>query len=174
MNIRKYDYDLTLDDLYLHPAWEYALDEEGNYNQNERTIRPSTRLPPFNPQEAYLIVRASFLLANGIVLKGYISPIKLGKSIFANSLIPYDLGPVILTNNGKVHFCYGQRKPDPDTISKNYEIIGQSPTSVFPIRVRTDVEIINGIAEGILEGFLYLKSSQKVVNLSENDLFYVR
>src|SRR5882724_9722481 len=38
--IRKQVYELTLEDLVAFPAWEFALDEEGEPDQDEATVRP--------------------------------------------------------------------------------------------------------------------------------------
>jgi hypothetical protein len=174
MIIRKQDYDLSVDDLIRYPAWEYALDEEAVHERDERTVRPYLQLAPLDPHYAYFIVRASFFLVNGMALKGYITPIKLGKYEFMKPLIPYDLGPVILTERGRVIFGYGYKKPNSESIARNYKILGQPPAEVFPIKFASDVEIANGISEGILEGFLYFEGTKKAVSLSETDIKFAR
>ena len=172
MKIRKQDYQLTLDDLDMYPAWEYALDEEGIIGQDERTVRPYIKAPPLDPHDAYFIVRAEFILSNGSTLAGHITP-RTKKTEFLDSLIPYDLRPVILTIYGTVHFCYGSKQPPPKMLSHNYEILELPAESVFPIHFRSVVDIINGIAEGTLDGFLYFNSTE-IFNLSEKDQKTIR
>jgi hypothetical protein len=38
--IRKQVYELTHDDLAVHPAWEFCLDEEDRPGQDEATVQP--------------------------------------------------------------------------------------------------------------------------------------
>ena len=172
MKIRKQDYHLTLEDLTMYPAWEYALDEEEEAGKDERTVRPYPKAPPLDPQEAYFIVRASFILSNGSMEKGYITPRSAESEAFEH-VIPYDLGAVILTDRGRVYFGYGNKKPGADTISRNYEILGQPKESVFPIHFKADVEIV-GIAEGTIKGFLYFESQKKSFYFTDADQKYVR
>jgi hypothetical protein len=94
------------------PAWEYALDEEAVGGQDARTVRPYQVPPPLDLHRSYFIVRASFYLADGTQMKGYIKPRKLGNSGFMSTLIPYDLQPIIVTEQGQLHFCYGVSRPN--------------------------------------------------------------
>ena len=48
MKIRKQVYELTVDDFTEFPVWEFALDEEGEENQDEATVRPSTAPLPLD------------------------------------------------------------------------------------------------------------------------------
>jgi hypothetical protein len=85
-----------LADLIQFPVWEYALVEEAIEGQDERTLRPFQADLYDDSQSAYLIVRASFVLANGKQLKGYIIPIKLEENTVMEPLLPYDLNPIII------------------------------------------------------------------------------
>ena len=40
MKVRKPISELTLEDLDMHPVWEYAIDEEEDEDQDETTVRP--------------------------------------------------------------------------------------------------------------------------------------
>jgi hypothetical protein len=40
--MRKQVYGLTLDDFRSHPAWEFALDEEGRPGRDEATVQAPT------------------------------------------------------------------------------------------------------------------------------------
>ena len=119
METRKQLFDLTLQDIMQYPCWEYALDEEDIEGQDEQTVRPYLSSPPFDPNNAYLVVRASFRLSDGTVLKGIIKPIQLDGSIM-KPLIPIDLFPVILTDRGRVDFWYGMTRPALNEINANY------------------------------------------------------
>jgi AraC-like DNA-binding protein len=175
MQIRKQENTLSLFDLMQFPAWEYALDEEVVQGQNEKTIRPYLIHPPLNRENAYFLVRASFTLANGVSLIGLLKPLKPGEDKLMKHLLPYDLNPVIVTDQGHVTFCYGVFKPDEVTISENYKRLGYELENVFPIKFKADVEVWNSVDEGVLEGFLYIEQdSQAFFGLKPSDIKYVK
>jgi len=157
MRIRKQENDLTIADLIQFAAWEYALDEEYEQGQNEKTLRPYLMSPPLDLQKAYLLVRTRFILSNGDLHIGFVKPIKLGEQIFMQPILPYDLNPVIVTERGHVNFCYGTLKPEEATILENYKCLGYESDDPFPIEFLADIEVCNGIVEGMLEGFLYFE-----------------
>jgi hypothetical protein len=175
MKIRIQDYDLTFDDIMRYPAWEYALNEESVEGQDERTVRPYLAPPPLNPNDSYFIVRASFFLADGTKMKGLIKPKQLGQKENISTVIPYDLGPIIISKEWKMDFRYGTIKPDPDDIAENYRIIGKRPNEIFPIQFRSDIEVSNSIIEGVIEGFMYFDESHTdFFRLQSSDLRYMR
>lgn len=174
MKTRKQLFDLTLQDIMQYPCWEYALDEEDIEGQDEQTVRPYLSSPPFDPNNAYLVVRASFRLFDGTVFKGIIKPVQKESGIM-KPLIPIDLFPVILTDRGRVDFWYGMTKPVPNGISTSYTIMGkENPLDVFPIQFSSDVEIVNGIFEGTLEGFMYTEGEISPMDLTISDVRVIR
>jgi len=171
MRIRKQDYDLALEDLAQFPAWEYALDEEEYEGQDERTVRPHFASPPLDLGQAYLIVRASFYLSDGTQMTGYIKPLELGDASMLKALIPADMNPIIMTQQGRIAFWYGASQPDSEEILRNYAILNKSPWELFPIRFASDVEVLNSIADGVLEGFLYCdKGLPDAFNMKPSDV----
>lgn len=74
MRKRVQDDHLTLGHLMEFPAWEYALDEEGETGQDERTVKPYVAAPPLGLNDAYFIVRATFVFADGSMHQGYMKP----------------------------------------------------------------------------------------------------
>jgi hypothetical protein len=175
MSIRRQDYRLTLVDLIQNPAWEYALDEEGLEGQDERTVRPYHDSPPLDPEKAYFIVRARFHLADDTQMLGYIKPIELSGSRFMNPVIPVDMNPVIVTELGQVTFWYGALKPETERISQNYRLLNKKPSEVFPIEFAADIEILDSITAGTLEGFLYCDNAVKdFFKLKSTDIRAVR
>lgn len=174
MRIQKQHDDLMLDDILKFPSWEFALDEEGTPGQDEQTVRPLLSEPPLDPTNNYLVVRATFQLVDGSEYKGLIKPIRLEGGILT-PLIPIDLFPIILTNQGRVYFWYGMIKPSQSEINNNYSIIGvENPTKIFPIRFFSDVEIVNGIFEGHLDGFMYTDPEIEPLDLSMDDVKIIR
>jgi hypothetical protein len=175
MRTRIQDYDLTLDDLAQFPSWEYALDEEEHEDQDERTVRPYSAKPPLEQGQAYLIVRASFYLADGTRMTGYIKPLELDDASRLKPLIPADMDPVIVTSQGQIEFWYGASQPDLDELARNYARLNKGPLEVFPIRFASDVEVLNSITEGVLEGFLYCdKGLPDVFNMEPSDVKAIR
>jgi hypothetical protein len=175
MRIRKQDYELNLVDLMQFPAWEYVLDEEGIEGQDERTVKPYRASPPLDPHRAYFIVRASFHLADGTQIKGYIRPVTLSESKFMKPIVPIDMNPIIISQQGRVAFWYGASKPDSEEISKNYRMLNKEPSEVFPVRFASDVEVLDSIIEGTLEGFLYCDESVRdFFNLKQTDIKVVK
>jgi hypothetical protein len=175
MNIRIQDYNLTLIDIMRFPAWEYALDEESFKGQDERTVRPYIAAPPLNPNDSYFIVRTSFFLADGTIMKGLIKPKRLEKHYFISTVIPYDLQPILISKEWKIDFRYGIKKPDSDEIAKNYRIIGKKQNEIFPIIFRSDIEVSNSLTEGSIEGFMYFDQNQNdFFNLRSSDIQYIK
>lgn len=174
LHIRRQDNELSLEDLLQYPVWEYALDEENTHNQNERTLRPSLVSPPIDPNNAYFFVRATFKLANGVQLKGFITPVKKQDDNFMRPVIPVDLNPVIVSRDGHVIFCYGKYSPNQERIDNNYKRLGYHSIEVFPITFTADVEVKNGVSSGMLQGFLYLDKAANLFDLTETDIRYVR
>jgi hypothetical protein len=157
------------------PAWEYALDEEQARGQNERTVRPYRASPPLDPNKACFIVRAGFLLLDGTQMVGYITPIRLSGPKLMNPVIPVDMHPVIVTEQGHVVIWYGASRPDSEEISKNYRLLKKKPSEVFPIKFISEVDVLDSIAEGTLEGFLYCDETvQDFFNLKAIDIKVIR
>ena len=71
--IRKPVFKLDLDDLVLSPVWEFALDEEGEPDQDETTVRPYPCPGALAPADGMFVVRARFHLADGTTMSGYMS-----------------------------------------------------------------------------------------------------
>jgi hypothetical protein len=72
--IRKQVYELSIADFSRFPVWEFALDEEGEEGQDEATVRPCQRCSDLHPLEGMFVVRASFVLADGTQMQGYLTP----------------------------------------------------------------------------------------------------
>ena len=173
MKIRKQEDNLTTIDLIKFPVWEYALDEEQVEDQNEKTLSPYIKSPAHN--QTSLLVRATFELANGIVHVGYIKPLEKGENKLMHPLLPYDLTPVIVTDQGHVAFCYGIYKPDAATLLENYKRLGKESDNVFPIKFKADIYIRNSVSDGVLEGFLYFEQNpQNYFRLKSSDMKFVK
>ena len=179
--IRIQDYNLALSDLMQFPAWEYALDEEEIEGQDERTLRPYLAPAPLKLGDAYFIVRASFILDDGTVYKGYMKPKPIGRvdaGGFLSVIVPYDLCPVIVIGKEQIHFQYGDEKPQAEEMQWVYGLFGKNPNGVFPIKFFSDVEVLSSIQEGKLDGFMYfdqeIKDFVQTISLKSSDIKYAR
>lgn len=176
MTILREDNQLSISDLLQYPVWEFAYDEMRKMGMSGKMrMKPSEIHPPYDPHQTRILVRATFRLRDGTLFKGYIKPIDLLKTNF-KPIVPIDLLPVIITNQGYVDFWYGIYKPDEAKIAKNYSFLGKTSSEVFPIVVTSDVEIVNGISEGVLEGFLYCIEDEvkSLFRIKETDIKYIR
>jgi len=84
--------NLTAQDLEKCPIWEFAIDEEGVLGQDERWIRPTSKVVV--PKKAYSqIVASDFLLTNGNNIFGFM--------IITTAKTNYEITPgAILLKNG--------------------------------------------------------------------------
>jgi hypothetical protein len=155
MNLRKKDLELTIDDITKYPVWEYAYGEGGQ----EIKLKPSIGKAPYDISINRYLVRAIFLLNNGRKECGYIKPINL-KDNFMGHLPCVDLNYVMLTRFGNIFFWFGSNKPKRRIVNKFYKWLNLQSSDIFPIHVKSDVEIINGLAEGIIDGFLYCNNDE--------------
>jgi hypothetical protein len=158
MKIRKQVYELTIEDLEAYPVWEFASDEESEESQDEATVRPYSQSGAADPADGALVVRASFTLADGTRMKGYLtSPPPRSTGIG-------DVQPEIVAPNGRVSFWYEMRKPTPEVLSKAYETLGMESARVFPVHFTSDVEIVGGPVAGTLNGFMYMDLKSKSIH----------
>jgi hypothetical protein len=90
-------------------------------------------------------------------------------------LLPYDLHPVIVTDQGHVPFCYGVFRPDEATISENYKRLSYEAEKIFPISFMADIWVSNSVNEGVLKGFLFFEQDLKnFFKLKLSDIKYVK
>jgi hypothetical protein len=152
-SVRKPVYDLTLADFDAAPVWEFALDEEGVAGQDEPTVRPYEVAFPLDAAgHGGLVVRAVFTLADGTNLRGYFSPqpVSLRK--------PGWLQPVIICDAGQVKFWNGIRRPPQNQMTDELAKLGKQADEVFPLRYRSDVELVGGPISGIIPGFGFIEN----------------
>ncbi|MFZ1105782.1 MAG: hypothetical protein WAN86_23485 [Hyphomicrobiaceae bacterium] len=151
--IRRQVYDLSLADLQRFPVWEFALDEEGEEGQDEATVRPYPYqyVGVLDPSWGMFVVCASFVLADGTSMWGYLTP----------SHDATDLGtiqPIIITPQGQVSFWCGILEPTSEGISASYGRLDKTSCSqVFPLQFASEVELLSGRLTGSIPGFLMLK-----------------
>jgi hypothetical protein len=149
---RRQVYELTPSDLKTFPVWEFASDEEDVDGQDEATVRPYLKTP-VDPGDGLQVVRATFKLADGTRLLGFVSP--------PPPATPWGIGnqqPAIVSDGGQVRLFFGIFAPSAAELNGFFEILGKSALEIFPLEYATDVEIIGGPVEGVVAGFAYLKN----------------
>jgi hypothetical protein len=148
---RKQVYELKIDDLEKHDVWEFALDEEGEDDQNEATVRPYRRSGKLNPDKGMFVVKAEFVASNGKKYTGYVTPPVQGDSFIGT------IQPIIVLPDGQVGFWNGIFALSEDKILKNYKMLGvQNPNELFPVRFQSSVPITTGPVQVTISGFMYL------------------
>lgn len=154
LKIRRQVYELTLQDLASSPVWEFALDEEGESDQDEATVRPYSVSGPLNRSDGMFIVAARFHLADGTELHGYLTPPA------GNDCGLGILQPQIVTESGQVRFWCGRCPPD---TTAAYQLLGRVSSSVFPIHFESAVPLVGGQISGTVPGFLCLENDFETV-----------
>ena len=152
--IRRQVYELTLSDLSSSPAWEFALDEEGEPDQDEATVRPYPFTGSVDPSVGMLIVAARFWLADGTEMRGYLTPPSSDDRSLGT------IQPQIVTDGGQVSFWLGRCPPNK---IRAYQLLGRDAESVFPIRFESAVPLLGGAVFGTVPGFLCLESDFQIV-----------
>jgi hypothetical protein len=100
------------------------------------------------------VVRASFRLADGSMMRGYATPPR-GKDASLGTL-----QPIIVTDRGQVRFWCGTAAPGVKGLAHNYELLGKATKQVFPLQFASDVELVGGPVTGSVPGFLVLEDFQ--------------
>jgi len=150
--IRKQVSDLTDADFSLSAVWEFALDEEGEEGQDEATVRPYAVSGALDPAAGMFVIRARFALADGTVMRGYLTPPVQGDSTLAT------LQPIIISPAGQVIFWCGMIVPTAQQITESYMRLGKwSASGVFPIRFESAAPLREMQVRGEIPGFVILE-----------------
>jgi len=155
MKIRKQIYDLTLADLRQFPIWEFCLDEEGEEDQDECTVRPhSAGEYDF---EGMFICHAFFSLADGQKMEGFVTPAEdLSES-----------QPTIYASDSqRASFWFGAMKPQDDEIEKMYAALGGRDAGIFPISWEVTGLPKHIPSKGTIDGFYYLEDFEKRIRIT--------
>jgi hypothetical protein len=154
--LRKQVYDLSAADLCEYPAWEFAIDEEGEDGQDEASVRPLPLHDIDDHLDGSAIVAAEFTLADGTILPGYLTPRTRPNMTLG------DIQPQIITDRGQVMFWYGRC---PMKLENLYNLLQRSSSEVFPIRFKAMLPIENHEYIGEIPGFLALGDDFETVTI---------
>lgn len=149
--LRKQINSLVPLDLELHPVWEFALDEEGEPDQDETTVRPVAHAQPLHVTDFVGIARAEFVAADGIRFDGYVSP--SSDDDLAN------LQPVIVLPERQILFWHGVFRPSSAAIQTWYQLLHSSASRLFPLHFSLAVPIAGAVSSGRIDGFVSLRSA---------------
>jgi hypothetical protein len=135
----------------MNTVWEFALDEEGDEEQDEATVRPFTVDSTVDPSVGMLIVSATFTLNDGSTRNGYLTPPFHGNASLAV------VQPVVVTEQGQVSFWLGMFAPTSEQLAGDYELLQSDADSTFPIHFRSDLPSTHGPISGVIAGFYVLE-----------------
>lgn len=175
MKILKDENELNTSDLMNFPVWEFAFEESKTYPLSRILMKPCTNPPPYNMHESRYLIRTTYRLVNGMEIRGYTKPFDLLDQ-FMGHLSPIDLEPVIVTTKGRVVFWYGIYRPKPEELTEIYRLLDQKPSEVFPIKFELDMEILNGISKGTIDGFMYCEEDEvdDFFHMKQTDIKFYR
>jgi hypothetical protein len=150
--IRLQVYELRPGDLARFPIWEFVLDEEGEEDQDEATVKPRPDLDRADPAEGMFVVHAEFTCADGTRLDGYVSPQD-------EAVIGY-IQPTVVTDEGQVAFWFGGVPPRPGDLETSYRMLGKTARELFPLGYRALVPHGGAALTGELPAFMHLESME--------------
>jgi hypothetical protein len=164
----KQECDLSSADFVRHPVWvgvhNYDPDEPWYEQSDEETFRPWNGPLPFSEARGFVLVAATFELADGSVWPGYCRsvrddwdlPFEASWSSMhgGNQLSVLLLQSPIIFIDGR-SFDFQLRIPElrKSAIRSFYTAIGKQPGDVFPIRFAAGSGLAEGIVLGRLDGF---------------------
>ena len=156
--LKQFD-ELTVEDFVQHPVWVSChvidYDEPWHEGTDEETFRPWDKALPFDPAETIALVRASFQLANGSRLDGFLTP-----------ATEPDLGtiqPTVFAGGRSFGFWGGMFGVPESERSAFYAAVGQAPAAIFPISFQAALGLADGHASGVLDGFYRMEDEDVVV-----------
>lgn len=128
-------------------VWEFALDEEGERNQDEETVKPRNDVDAVDPAKGLFVIAARFTAADGTELAGYVTPSNSGERAEA---------PTVVTEAGEqVSFWHGITKPNRVELEAAYRTLGRNAAELFPLRVEARVPTTAGALVDEIRGFGY-------------------
>lgn len=156
--------ELTADDLRRCPVWEFAIDEEGRWFQDECTIRPRPDLRHGIDRDEYVIVATTFQAADGTSFLGTCSTVtdegarQTGRDGESAWLL-WCMDPHLLSNGRAIGFrTFEGAGPDFEGLDfarpeYKLQVLGKSFRQLFPLRFQTMVRADVTPADGVIPGW---------------------
>lgn len=139
--------DFTIDKFEIAPIWEFAIDEEGEDEQDETTLRPCFGLTIADPSDGLCIVKTEFETASGKKYFGLCSP--------SFELKLDEVQPYMYTENGILSFWFGMLEPTRQIIDDLYKQFNETKETLFPIKFKSVVPTKGAKLQGQINGFMW-------------------
>ena len=143
--------DLTAEHFSQHPVWISAhvadSDEPWYDDTDEETFRPWLEALPVGPDDGLFLVRATYTLADGTALPGFVTP--QAKASSANDVNGLLQGEIFLPSGRREQFWNGLiSRPPAERVALLTEL-RKPPGAVFPVRVAADRGLARGQAAAV-------------------------
>jgi hypothetical protein len=153
---------LELADFEKYPVWVncHVIDyDEPWYDEtDEESFRPWAGNTPVDPNSAMFLVKSTFVLADGTVLDGFITPASDTNSDTAKVLGV--IQPCIFTPSGKViQFWFGSTPFSDEDLKNIYCSLERASKVLFPIKFEAAPGLAKGIISGAIHGFYYIEKN---------------
>jgi hypothetical protein len=157
---------LKLVDFEKYPVWVSChvidYDEPWYDGTDEETFRPWTGDTPIDPDRTIFLVKTTFVLADGTVLNGFITPV--GDINEDATKLLGTIQPCIFSPSGKlIHFWFGGIPfSEKDIKNMNY-LLGKGSKDIFPIQFKAESGLAKGIISGTIVGFYHIEKNGEIV-----------
>jgi hypothetical protein len=145
---------LTAEHFVRHPVWisVHAADaDEPWYGEtDEETFRPWLGALPVGPDDGWFLVRATFTLADGTALTGFVTPQAKKQPAGLQGLLQ---GEVFLPSGRREQFWNGLLQRPAAARAALFAEIGKPAGAVFPVRVEAVHGLARERAAGLFEEF---------------------
>jgi hypothetical protein len=148
--------DLSPAHFAAHPVWVGChvsdYDQPWYDGTDEETFRPWTEALPVDPRDGMYLVRASFALADGTTLQGFVTPI-VSENGTGHRALGKSQPQLFLPSGELVGFWLGMTGQPAEAGAALCAALGKSPTAVFPIRYSAPRGLAAGLTAGEVHGF---------------------
>lgn len=146
--------DLTEEHFTRHPVWISVHVADGSEpwyaDTDEETFRPWLGALPVAPDDGWFLVQATFTLADGTLLPGFVSPQASKQPVGPAGLLQ---GEVFLPSGRREQFWDGLvARPTAERAALLAEI-GKPAAAVFPVRVESVTGLERGQAAAVFKEF---------------------
>ena len=139
--------DFKISYFDITQIWEFAIDEEGDDDQDETTLKPRTDLTVADPSQGLFMIQCKFATPTGKTFHGICHP------TFENSIS--SIQPYIFTDKGLVMFWCGAIKPTQNRKDSYYNLLNESSDSLFPLKFESTTPTVGANMSGLIEGFMW-------------------
>lgn len=147
--------DLAAEHFTRHPVWISVhvadTDEPWYDDTDEETFRPWLGALPVGPDDGLFLLRATFTLADGTALPGFVRP--QAEAPPADDVLGLLQGEVFLPSGRREQFWNGLISRPPAGRAALLAELGKPAGAVFPVRVAAGRGLTRGQAAAVFEEF---------------------